>query len=299
MAERHIEYYRATGLDIMKVMNDTGYAPVGTVKIERPEDWAHLQPTPLSDPAFQSHMEGLRGIVEAIGDEVLIMTTAFNPYNQAVAILRASDPNKYEVSGDAREALLHHLRTNPRPVMEGLQVIAEDLAGYYRACITETGINGIYYSAQGGERDLMSDAEHGSYVKPYDLHVLNEVGEVAEFIVGHYCGKGINLERFVDYPVQMANWAHQSDNLSLSEGKRLFGGMPVLGGLDERGPLVYGPREALREEVRAAVAEMSAPDETYPPRGFMLGAGCTVPGDTDLDNLTYARSLLAPENWRQ
>jgi len=286
MARRHLTYYRAADPDIMKVMNDTGYAPIGTLQVRAPGDWRRLEPTPLSDPLFQSHLDGLKRIVDAIGDEVLVMTTCFNPFHEAVAVIRASDPRAQGGEVHARDVLLEQLRSDPEPVLGALQVMAEDQARLYRACITEAGAHGIYFSAQGGERDLMTDEEHARFFKPYDLHVLNALSGVAEFVVGHFCGKGVNLERFRDYPVQMANWAHQSGNLSLTEGQELFGGIAILGGLDERGPLVYGPREALRAEVQAALDAMGD-------RGFMLGAGCTVPSDIDVANLVYARSLLA------
>ncbi len=286
MARRHVAYYHQADPDILKVMNDTGYAPVGTLKVTRPADWAGLRPTPLSDRLFQSHIEGLKAIVREVGHEVLIMTTAFNPYNQAVAILRDSLPSVVADSESARRLFVEQARTAPQPLLGALQIMAEDLARFYTACIREAGIAGIYYSAQGGERDLMTDAEHARFVAPFDLHVLNALNGVAEFVVGHFCGKGLNLGRFVDYPVQVANWAHQLENLSLGEGRMLFRGITVLGGLDERGPLVYGPREALRLEVETTLREMGT-------RGLILGAGCTVPGDVDVSNLVYARSLLA------
>ena len=269
----------------MKVMNDTGYAPVGKVMIRQPKDWARLESTPLSDPLYQSHLEGLKRIVDAIGREVLVMTTAFNPFHEAVVILRASLQGSADEM-NAREVLMQHLRQEPEPVLKALQIIATDHARFFRTCITEAGANGIYFSAQGGERDLMSDDEHARWFKPADLVVLQALQPVAEFVVGHFCGRGIKLNRFVDYPVQLANWAAHADNLTLTEGKALLGGVSILGGLNERGPLVYGPREALKQEVEAALSEMGT-------RGFMLGAGCTVPGDTDIQNLVYARSLLA------
>ena len=240
-------------------------------------------PYPWDDPLFQSHLEGLKRIVAVVGNEVPIMTTVFNPFNQAAAMLMATRHGAMD-EPEARQVLLSHLRTEPEPVLHALGVMAGDFGRFFRACVTEAGINGFYYSAQGGERDLMTDAEHARFLKPYDLQILREIGEVAEFIVGHFCGRGLNLGRFVDYPVDMANWAHQSDNLSLTEGKALLGGIAILGGLDERGPLVYGPRDALRREIAAAVDEMGT-------RGFMLGAGCTVPGDTDLVNLVTAREM--------
>ena len=286
MAQRHLAYYRATDLDVMKVMNDTGYAPIGTLRVQAPEDWLKLEPTPLTDPLFRSHIDGLARISAAIGHEVPIMTTAFNPYNQAVAILRASDPSGQRTSAQARDLLLEHARQAPEPLLRALGIMADDLAAYFKACIIEGGIHGIYYSAQGGERELMTDAEHARLVKAFDLQVLREVNSVAEFVVGHFCGRGLSLARFADYPVHLANWAYQADNLGLDEGKALFGGISILGGLDERGPLVYGPGAALRAEIAQAL-------ETMGTRGFMLGAGCTVPGDVDVDNLRDARKVVA------
>ncbi len=287
MARKHIEYYRATDLDIVKVMNDTGYAPIGTLSIQKPEDWAKLQPTPLSDPHYQSHLEGLKAIVDALGKEVLIMTTVFNPFHEAVAIIRGGGHHAARLPEDVgRRIFVEHLRANPEGMARALQIIAEDQVRFFTACVKEAGINGIYFSAQGGEKNLLTDEEHARFLKPADLRVIGEVGKVAEFVVGHFCGREINLARFVDYPVHLINWSHQLGNLPLREGKALLGGKPVLGGLDERGPLVYGPREALRAEVERVLAEMGT-------RGFMLGAGCTVPSDIDINNLIYARSLLA------
>jgi uroporphyrinogen decarboxylase len=290
MARAHLDYYRAADPDVLKVMNDTGYAPIGTLRIREPGDWRQLEPTPLSDPLFQSHLDGLRRIVDAVGDEVMIMTTAFNPYNQAMAILRAGDPARFPTAVEARAELLRQLRSDSEPVLAALGVIAEDLGRFFQACITDAGANGIYYSAQGGEREVMSDDEHAAFFRPYDLRVLEAINAAAEFIVGHFCGPEIALERFIDYPVHLANWAHQSGNLSLRQGRDLLG-LPILGGMDERGPLVTGPRPAIATEVRAVLDEMGT-------QGFMLGAGCTVPSDIDVTHLAYAREVCIAETRR-
>jgi len=286
MAERHISYYRQTDLDILKVMNDSGYGPVGRFLVREAADWARLEPTPLEDTPFQNHLEGLKGIVSALRGEVPIVTTAFNPFREAVLILMHSDPAAYPSEQSARMGLLRQLRHEPEPVLAGMQVIADDLARFYCACVQKAEVEGVYYSAKGGERRDLTDEEHALWVRPYDLHVLGEVGSVAEYVVGHFCGKGLNLERFAGYPVHLANWAYQSDNPSLLQGRAILGGMSILGGLDERGPLVYGPREALQTEIKAALAELGA-------QGLMLGAGCTVPGDVDIANLVYARDYIA------
>lgn len=286
MAQRHIDYYRAADPDILKVMNDSGYPPIGQFMVHSPADWLKLEPTPLTAPRFQSHLEGLAGIVAALKGEVPIITTVFGPFREAVRVLWQSDPARYPTEYAARMGFMEQLRQDPEPVLQGLQIVAEDIARFNLACLTEVGCEGIYFSAKGGERADMTDEEHARWVRPYDLLVLESLGPACDYVVGHFCGKGLNLERFASYPVHLANWAHQSDNPSLRQGKAILGGVSILGGLDERGPLVYGPRKALQREIEEALAEMGA-------LGFMLGAGCTVPGDVDVANLVFAREYIA------
>lgn len=292
MAQAHLEYYRATDLDIVKVMNDTGYAPIGRVRVRQPQDWLRLEPTPLADALFQSHLDGLQRIVAAVGDEAPVMTTCFNPWNQAIAILQASDPAAYPTSVEARVAWAEQWRRAPEPVLHGLRIIADDLAAFYSACIRQAGADGIYFSAQGGERAYLDDAEHAQTIAASDRTVLDAIHAAGGWAVGHVCGRGLALERYVDYPVEMVNWAYQADNLSLSAGRTLFA-KPVLGGLDEHGPLATGDRAALRQELRAAFKALG-------PRGFMLGAGCTVPSDIPWERLMTAKQeadALSAELW--
>jgi len=286
MAQRHIDYYYQSDMDILKVMNDNGHPAVGRLAVHEPDGWATLEPAPLEAEAFQAQMEGLRGIVSALKGQVPIITTTFSPFREAILILMHSDRQLYPTEHAARLGLLGQLRREPEPVLQGMQVIAEDIVRFTRACLTEIGVEGIYYSAKGGERSDLNDEEHARWVRPFDLYVLNELRPEAEYMIGHFCGAGLNLGRFAGYPVDLANWAYQSDNPSLLEGKAMLGGLSILGGLDERGPLVYGPREALRTEIEAALAQLGA-------QGFMLGAGCTVPGDTPIDNLIFAREYAA------
>ena len=53
----------------------------------------------------------------------------------------------------------------------------------------------------------------------------------------------------------------------------------------DSGPLVDGPREAIVDEVRTALAEMGS-------AGFMIGAGCTVPNDINVQHLVWAREAV-------
>jgi uroporphyrinogen decarboxylase len=265
-----LNYYRAADPDFLKVMNDNGYALTGVDEIQTPADWRKLKPAPLASKPYQDQLDGLREIVDAIGDEVLIVTTVFNPYATG-----------NDMSG---RKVTEHLKANPESVAAGLSTIAESLAEFSQACI-EAGAAGIYFSAQGGETDRFTEQEFDKHIKPHDVAVLQAAEKAgATFNVLHICGHQLRLEAYVDYPAHAVNWAPQNSNLSLSQGHDLFQ-RTIIGGVDERGPIVDGSRKEISAEVQSATAEMGK-------TSFMVGAGCTVPSDIPIEHLAWARQAV-------
>ncbi len=265
MAEAHLAYYRYVDLDFLKVMSDNGYPPTEGVTLSGPADWRQLRLPPLGAPHFQAQLDGLKRIADAIGQEALIITTIFNPFATGN---RLCDRHVTE-----------HMAQDAQAVSAGLGVIAEALAGFALACL-EAGANGIFFSAQGGETDRFAREVFERYLKPHDLTILKAVAGRAEFNLLHICGYNLRLDAYRDYPAHAVNWSPQWNNLSLSEGWKLFD-MALVGGLDQRGPMVAGTPEGIAAEVQAAVAEVST-------RRFMLGAGCTLPEDISWDSIRAA-----------
>ncbi|MCY4483696.1 MAG: hypothetical protein OXC12_12515 [Spirochaetaceae bacterium] len=270
MAQAHIDYYRAADPDLLKVMNDNGYEAVGVDVVRSPADWRKLEPAPLSSAPYQAQLAGLRELVDELGDEVLMATTIFNPY---------ATGNKI-----SNNKVTEHVKEDPEAVSAGLAAIAESLAEFSAACIA-AGAAGIYFSAQGGDASRFTAEEHLQCIKPHDVAVLDAATAAgATCNILHICGRGIRLDHYVDYPGHTVNWAPQNDNLSLTAGRDLFR-RPIIGGVDERGPIVDGPREAIVGEVQAALEAMGS-------SGFMVGAGCTLPPDVEVGHLAWAREAV-------
>ncbi len=270
MVKAHVDYYHAADPDLLKVMNDNGYEAVGVDVVESPADWRKLKPAPLSSAPYQAQLAGLRELVDTLGGEVLMATTIFNPY---------ATGNKI-----SNNQVTEHLKADPEAVSAGLGVIAESVAEFSAACIA-VGAAGIYFSAQGGDASRLTAEEHLRYIKPHDVTVLEAATAAgATCNILHICGRGIRLDHYVDYPGHTVNWAPQNDNLSLTAGRELFR-RPIIGGIDERGPIVDGSREAVTAEVQAALAQMGS-------AGFMVGAGCTLPSDIAVEHLVWAREAV-------
>ena len=264
MAAAHLAYYRQADPDFLKVMNDNGYpAPEGG--IHTPADWRKLRLPPLSAAPFQAQLEGLKRIVDAIGHETLIITTIFNPYSVG------NNLSDHQVTA--------HMAADPQAVGAGLAVIAEGQALLAQACL-DAGADGIYFSAQGGEADRFDREAFERYIKSSDVKVLEAVRDRATFNLLHICAHNVRLDEYAGYPAHAVNWSTQWENLSLAEGWKLFD-MALVGGMDQRGPLVDGSPAQIAAEAAAAVAEVGR-------RRFILGAGCTLPNDINVANIRLA-----------
>lgn len=260
----HLDYYRESGVDYLKVMNEHPYQ--ADVSIRTPADWKHVRPAPLGSSFYQEQLAEIKRIVDELQGECLIITTLFGPF----------------ASGNhaGNRLVGEHLRADPGPVSQGLGAIADSLAEFACACV-DAGASGIYYSAQGGEEDRFTEEEFLRYIKPHDLTVLNAVQDHGEFHLLHICGNRIRLPLCADYPSHAVNWAAANPaNPGLQVGREIFR-RTIMGGMDNNGIIVDGAPE----EIRAAVREVIAGFGT---RGFILGADCTVPTGIPVANIRTA-----------
>lgn len=264
----HLDYYRESGVDFLKVMNEHPYR--ANVPIEAPGDWRAVRPAPLSARFYQDQLDEIRMIVDELQGECLVVTTLFCPF----------------ASGNHASGNLvsEHLRVDPEAVSEGLGAIATSLAEFAVACV-EAGASGIYYAALGGEEERFTEEEFLRHIKPHDLTVLNAVKGHGEFHLLHICKDRIRLPLYAHYPSHTVNWAATKHNLDLPHGRDLFK-RTVVGGLGDRGVVVDGSPDDIRAEVRQVIQDFGT-------RGLIVGADCTVPTDIPVGNIRTAVEATA------
>lgn len=277
MADAHIDFYRRSGVDFVKVMNDNPYRLAGVERIERPSDWAGLRPEPRDSRGRREYLDGLKAILDAVGHEAPVIVTVFNPF----ATANDNRSGSLDFSDLTFGGITAHLREDPVSTAAGLRVIAESLAGLASDCV-QAGAAGIFFSANGADRGRFTAEEFERHIAATDRIVLGAARDAgATFNLLHVCGADQRLEAYVDYPVDVVNWAPQMGNPSLVEGRALLG-KTVLGGLDQDGPLTGPSCDAIEHEVRAVVTAVGT-------RSFMLGAGCAVSGEVDPSRFAWAR----------
>jgi uroporphyrinogen decarboxylase len=264
--DKHLEFFRATGMDLVKIQYEQTLP--ATAPPARPADWANAPR--FGDDFFEAPVGVAEGLARAAKNEALVIMTVYSPFMWAK-----------RWAGGA--VLLAHLREDPQAVRRGLDILTENVLTLVRGC-QRVGVDGFYVSTQGGEAHrLGGSALFTSTVKPTDLAVWEQAQQSA-FNILHVCdyeGGYDDLTPFLDYPGQVVNCSLKVGGRELSprEAAALFG-RPFMGGLERTGVIATGGADAIRHAVEGVLAEA--------PERFMLGADCTVPGETPWENLRVA-----------
>jgi len=273
--EKHLEFFRYTGMDFVKIQFELPFPR--HPEIRRPADWSRL---PFYGKEFyEPQLEVVKGLVEEAKHEALIILTLYSPFMLAGQAVGA-------------ETLEAHIREDPEATRRGIEIIAESLLLFVREAI-RLGVDGFYHSTQGGEASRLGNSPlFARCVKPFDLLVMNEINRACIFNILHICDYHAaydDLSHFLDYPGHVVNCSlHVGERtLTPQEISAMFG-RPFMGGLERKGILATGTPE---EAARAAHAALRQKSDR-----FILGADCTVPGETSWDNLRAA--IAAAHNYR-
>lgn len=264
--DKHLEYFRATGMDFVKVQYEQRLPPAPPFL--KAEDWAR---TPLySESFFAPTLRVVEGLVKAAHEEALVVMTLYSPFMLAMQLAGSVD-------------LAQHLAENPDAVVKGFSTMTENVLTLVRGCL-RAGVDGFYVSTQGGETFRFGDSDiFQRTIKPTDLAVWDEI-KGCLFNILHICdyvGGYDDLTPFLDYPGHVVNCS-----LTLGDRKLLpvevaqFFGRPFMGGLERKGVIATGSAA----EIRAAVGSVLADA----PERFILAADCTVPSETPWENLKTA-----------
>ena len=269
-AQRHIEFFRQTDMDFVKIQFEQTYERQDF--LQQPADWARLSLRKLD--FYEPLLVTVRELVKSVKKDSLVLMTLYSPFMCAGHC--ATSP-----------VLLRHLEENPEAVKKGLEILTESQLLFVRACI-QAGIDGFYMSTQGSEaKRFTSPKIFTNYVKPFDLVSMQEIHRACPFNILHVCdyvAPYANYDAVYDYPGQVVNCNAKLTNKELSTGEitKLFK-RPFMGGMDRHGIIASGSPAQVESEIRRVVKAA--------PKQFILGADCTVAGETDWNRLRHAISV--------
>ena len=273
--DAHIDYFNQCGCDIMKIMSDHYFDYAASMEIQTSKDWYRLKPLGTDHPFYAGQIARAKEIAKAVKKDALVYYTVFAPFSS----IRSG-------YGDAR--VMQMIKEDPDAVLHALDVITEDTQMFMKA-LFDAGVDGIYYSVQGGEKSRFSVEEYRRLITPSDKAALEYANTLGDLNILHCCGwagEQNNLENWKDYRAAAVNWAVYVEKMELSEGRSFFENVQcVIGGFDNttNGILYRGTDEEVQAEIRRLC-------ETNGPSGYMIGADCSIPSDTSYDRIRMAVS---------
>lgn len=275
----HKDFFRATDMDFVKVFYEI---VVPRIEINSGKDWEKVPV--YGEDFFAPQVAVIEDLAREFGNEAFILPTVYSPLALAHQTLgRDKDLKKL-----AEE--------NPVAFGKAIKNLALSIENYLRAA-RKHGADGFYVSSQGGDGNSLSAKIWKEQVRPWDKYVSEVANEIGIINILHICDYGTPFKNaealyaFADYPASIINVPLKfSDGsvLNLKEAQKRFG-RPIFGGLERLGVITKGSIEEIKKEVDK-VLENASPN-------FILGADCTVPGDTDWDKLRAVIDYA--HTWRQ
>jgi uroporphyrinogen decarboxylase len=263
--DKHLEYFRYTGMDFVKIQYERPFPPVPS--IQKAADWRNMPR--YGRDFFAGQLAVIEGIVKAMKSEAVVVVTLYSPYMGAIHTVPP-------------ETFTAHWQQDPDAVRQGMEIITESMLLFARECI-KIGVDGFYHSTQGGEVGHDSSLFE-QVIKPSDLAVMNEINERCPFNILHVCDYRLpydDFTPFLDYPGDVVNCPLEVNGkpITPTDATRLFN-RPYMGGLERKGVLATGTPDQVRQAAEDVLK--AAPER------FVLAADCTVPSETPWANLKAA-----------
>lgn len=279
--QAHVDFFEATDTDIAKIMNENLVRSDGMISC--PDDFDKIPKITMDTDYMGNQIKLTRRIVESTGKNLFFLGTLHG--------ICASSVHPLEQRGveylEARKRVIACLRQNPTPVLRAFERITKGMCQLVKAYIDE-GVEGIYYAALGGEKELLTDEEFAKWFMPFDLKIMDTIKECGGYCFLHICKDNLNMERYRSYRTHadVVNWGIYEVPFSLEEGREMFEGCAIMGGLPNRsGVMTDGTIEELEQETERVV-------HSFGKTGFILGADCTLPTEIPYERIHKISSKI-------
>ncbi len=240
----------------------------GPPVVLEPGDWERLPVLEPRAPHLAAQLACLRQLRRALGPEVPLLQTIFDPLAQAKNLAGA-------------QRLLVHLRTQPEAALAGLATIAETTRRFVAACV-ETGIDGVFFAVQHDQAGLLTHDECETFGLAFDLQVLAATEPLWCNLL-HLHGTDVYFDLAPRYGLPIVNWHDRNGGPSLADARQSLDA--VLCGGVSRHTIVYGDAAAVRAEALDALDQTGG-------RRFLLGTGCVAPIIAPHGNLMAVRGAV-------
>jgi len=217
------------------------------------EDWARLARLDPRKGVLGRQVEALRLAARELGGGAPILQTVFSPLTTA-----------RKLAGDR---VFADMRREPEALEAGLRIITDVTIDFALASL-EAGAHGFFLATQCASYRAATEAEYLRFGKRYDLEFFAALKGKTRLDLLHVHGEDVMFDLLADYPVSLVNWHDRLTAPTLRDALKRFPRL-LVGGIEENRTLTRGPHDAIRAEVRDAIAQTGG-------RRLMIGPGCVL-----------------------
>lgn len=270
--------------DFVKLMSDGLFNYDFNQPVDHPKTiYEGIQPIPDDHVWLTETAKLVHNQKQVIGDR-LGFYNIFSPTTVLKWALSKKPDGKHDKT--TADRLLADAIVNDREsVKKALAVITQDVTKQAETAI-KAGADGIYYSTQAIQDPRIDHDLFKEFVEENDRKIIRDVNKLSDTNILHICGNGgahSDLHWFKDYENSVINWATDVEKTPLEEGKKIFQGKAVLGGLGNtvNDVLYKGDKERITKAVQEIIKNAGTDK-------VIIGANCTVPRDIDVNHLAWA-----------
>jgi uroporphyrinogen decarboxylase len=221
--------------------------------LARAGDWGRLARLDPRKGVLGQQVEALRLAARELDGGAPILQTVFSPLTTARKL--------------AGERVFADMRREPEALEAGLQIITDVTIDFALASL-EAGAHGLFLATQCASYRVATEAEYLRFGKRYDLEIFAALKGKTRLDLLHVHGEDVMFDLLADYPVSLVNWHDRLTAPTLRDALKRFPKL-LVGGVEENRTLTRGPHDAIRDEVRDAIAQTGG-------RRLMIGPGCVL-----------------------
>jgi len=274
----HLDFFSETDTDILKIMNENLVPSCGSI-ITGDDYCNRIKPVTLHSPFMQEQIQFTKEILDKADPTAFSIGTLHGTTASCIHPLEKMGMPY----GEARIFLVEMLRKKPKEGLAAMQRIVDGMCELAQGYIA-AGLDGVYFASLGAEKRYFTDEEFAEWIAPLDMQIMQAVKDANGYCFLHMCKDGLEMERYRNYAplADVVNWGVFEAPLSLEEGRRLFPGKTILGGLPNRsGVLVDGSDNQIKKAVKDII-------KTFSGKGIIVGADCTLATEQDMHKLHVA-----------
>lgn len=266
--------------DMVKIMSDGFFTHPSIVEnnIKTVDDLKNIEHINKDHPWVKKQIDLINNVLKMTNGEVVAIYNIFSAVQQLRLYVEyiIGDLNAY------REMMIEHTEET----LKALKIVEEDTKMLLNEIKEKTNIDGVYYSVQMLQHPEADEEFHQKWIVPSDLNVLNHINSLWEYNMLHICGYEHyhnNIKFFKQYPCKCYNWATHTDNISMKEGKEIFGTC-VCGGFDNNpGTFIEtASLDELKDYTKNIIKDAGK-------EGLIIGADCTIPSNLNVERLNAIR----------